>query len=402
MSKKDCVAALRRHGATESEALDIVDMMLEEKERLKAAGITTPQGLSQRWSSVAEAMKHNAKMRARRHAISVMRFNEASAFIDSVKAQGFSGMDGIQALMVGSSKRFDGARRSVSALREGIYKSWMSPLLTELEAVDNGLHLMREDKAFHDDIFREMREPGTSQDTSVQQVANIFARYLEQSRLQLNDAGAYIGKIDGWTPQTHDQYKLLQGGERGRQEWIDFVFDRLDHDRTFDGLGLVDEARAKEILSNVYDTLTLGKLPRMPGADDAGSGPRRLTKKLEQSRVLHFKDAEAAIEYNDRYGRGNIFDAMRTHLDQDARALSLLERMGPNPQALLDRLLKREKLAVRDNAALDQKSKGQALQQLSSAAVPGIRPEGRALTWLAELTGESNMPVGRTLARAMS
>ncbi|MBQ9406346.1 MAG: hypothetical protein IJU37_06350, partial [Desulfovibrio sp.] len=210
------------------------------------------------------AMKHNAKMRARRHAISVMRFNEATAFIDSVKAQGFSGMDGIQALMVGSSKRFDGARRSVSALREGIYKIWMSPLLTELEAVDNGLHLMREDKAFHDDIFREMREPGSTGNAQAQQIGEIFSRYTEQARQQLNAAGADIGKLDGWTPQTHDQYKLLQGGERGRQEWIDFVFDRLDVDRSFPGATPQD---LDAILDHVRQDILTGKPLFLPQSD---------------------------------------------------------------------------------------------------------------------------------------
>jgi hypothetical protein len=90
-------------------------------------------------------------MRVRRQAFAAMRFKEASDFVDGVKAQGFSGMDAIQALMVGISKRFNGARNSVSALRNGIFKSWMAPMMRELEAVGNGAALrhMRQDKAFH-------------------------------------------------------------------------------------------------------------------------------------------------------------------------------------------------------------------------------------------------------------
>lgn len=405
ITKRDCVNALRKQGASESEALDIVDELVAEKERLRGKGLVSPQDLSEAWSRKADAMQREALASARRQAIAMIRYRDAADFVDSVKAQGATGMDAIQALMVGSSKRFDGARNSVSALREGIFKSWMSPLLTELEAIDNGaaLHLMREDKAFHDDIFREMREPGSTGNQSAQQVGEIFGRYMEQARQQLNAAGANIGRLDGWTPQNHDPYKMLKGGEQGRNEWIDFVFQRLDLERTFDGVGVVDEARAREILSGVYDTLTLGKAPHLPGiSEPTGSGPRRLTKRMEQSRVLHFKDAEAALEYHDRYGRGNIFDAMYSHLERDARALSLLERLGPNPQALLERLLKRERLALRDDASLTQDRKRGELQKIMSAAVPGIRPEGRVLAWLAELTGESNMPVGQTFARVMS
>ena len=405
ITKKDCVRALRKHGASESEALDIVADLMAEKGRLQEKGLVTPQDLSEAWSRKVDSMQREALASARRQAISLIRYREAADFVDSVKAQGFTGMDAIQALMVGSSKRFDGARNSVSALREGIFKSWMSPLLTELEAVDNGaaLRLMREDKAFHDDIFREMREPGSTGNKSAQQVGAIFGRYMEQARQQLNAAGADIGRLDGWSPQNHDPYKLLKGGEQGREEWIDFVFQRLDLERTFDGMGTVDTARAKEILSGVYDTLTLGKAPHVPGVSEpTGSGPRRLTKRMEQSRVLHFKDAEAALEYHDTYGRGNIFDAMYAHLERDARALSLLERLGPNPQMMLERLLKREQMALRDNGLLSQEGKRGELQKIMSAAVPGIRPEGRVLSWLAELTGESSMPVGQTFARVMS
>ena len=230
ITKKDCVRALRKHGASESEALDIVADLMAEKGRLQEKGLVTPQDLSEAWSRKVDSMQREALASARRQAISLIRYREAADFVDSVKAQGFTGMDAIQALMVGSSKRFDGARNSVSALREGIFKSWMSPLLTELEAVDNGaaLRLMREDKAFHDDIFREMREPGSTGNKSAQQVGAIFGRYMEQARQQLNAAGADIGRLDGWSPQNHDPYKLLKGGEQGREEWIDFVFQRLD------------------------------------------------------------------------------------------------------------------------------------------------------------------------------
>lgn len=406
IKKRDCIRALRMNGATESEANDIVEMLLAEKARLKAAGKATPQDLSAAWSNLAGAMKHEAEMRLRRQAIATVRYGEATAFIDSCKAQGVSGMDAIQAFMVGISQRFDGARRSVSALRNGIYKSWVAPMLTELERVADGaaMRMMREDKDFHDAIFREMREPGSTGNQGAAEIAGIFARYMEQARQQLNAAGADIGKLDGWTPQNHDPYKLLKGGAEGRQEWVDFVFERLDLERTFDGIGLVDEARAKEILGRVFDNLTLGKEPHMPGTGESagGGGPRNLTRKLEQQRVLHFRDADAALKYHDRYGRGNIFDAMLRHLEMDARALSLLERMGPDPQDMLSRLLKREQIAVHENPDLPLKEKQRQLRQLSSAFSPGIMAQGRAAAWLAELTGETNIPTRPTFARVMS
>ena len=39
LNKNDCIAAVKQAGASELEALDIVDMLLEQKARLKASGL---------------------------------------------------------------------------------------------------------------------------------------------------------------------------------------------------------------------------------------------------------------------------------------------------------------------------------------------------------------------------
>ena len=88
ISKSDCITALRNNGATESEANDIVDMLLAEKARLKAAGNATPQNLSAAWSSTAQAMQHEAAMRLRSQAIATVRYGEATAFSARGKAKG--------------------------------------------------------------------------------------------------------------------------------------------------------------------------------------------------------------------------------------------------------------------------------------------------------------------------
>lgn len=117
LNKKDCIAAVKQAGASELEALDIVDMLLEQKARLKASGDLTPQNLSRAWSATAEGLARQRAIQRRRTALGLVKFRDAASFVDSVKAQGASAMEGIQALMVGVSRRLDGARRSVSALR---------------------------------------------------------------------------------------------------------------------------------------------------------------------------------------------------------------------------------------------------------------------------------------------
>lgn len=396
MKKQDCIATVRQAGASELEAREIVDMLLEQKARLQKSGSLSPQNLSRAWTSTSERMKRQQAVQRRRTVLGLIRYREMADFIDSVKAQGFSALDGIQAMLVGISKRFDGARHSISALRSGIFKAWVSPMLTELEAVGDGaaLWLMRKNKSFHDSIFLEMREPGSTKDENARAVSDIFNRYMEQSRVQLNAAGADIGHLEGWTPQNHDPYKLMAGGEAGRRK------------RSFNGAGLMDEELARELLDGVYRTLIVGKDPHLPGDFTEGGSsvrsPRNLASSLGKSRVLHFKDAASALEYHDTYGRGNILDAMLRRMEQDARALALMQRLGPNPQFTLERLLNRERLALKKDRTLSPDEINWRDNELKNALSPGIISQGKIAQWMAELSGETSWAINPTLARVGS
>lgn len=405
MNKRDCIASVQQMGASEKQAKELVKELLNQKKRLGDTGDLTPQNLAFAWEKTSEAMRRAALAQERRTMQAMLKFKEMQVRIDAIKAQGFSAMDAIQANLVGISKRFDGARDSISAQRQGILDSWTAPMMRDLEAVDDGmaLKLIQSDKSYHDDVMREMRSPGSTQNKSARQVAEIFANTLERQRQALNAAGADIGKLDGWCPQTHDPEKLMAGGEAGRQKWIDFMMEHLDHERTFDGMGLVDTDLARKALSLSYDTLTLGKNPHLSGDFASGGkvsrGPSDLASKLGHERVLHFKDADSAVLYNDTYGRGNIFDAILHRMEQDARALSIMDRLGPDPDFTLQRLMEREKQAVNEDPSLSQVEKDKRLDELERADYHGMIRGGKIVNWMAELTGEANWSVCRIGAR---
>ncbi|MBQ9406945.1 MAG: hypothetical protein IJU37_09475 [Desulfovibrio sp.] len=387
MNRADCIHLLQQHGATEAEAKQIVDALLEDKRKVLAAGGNIQQ-LSAQWSERAQQFAKETQRKEYLKALGLLRYSERAAEVDALMAQGASAHDAIRTLLAGQSTYREGGRQSVSALREGIYHAWAGGMLRELEGIDGAMQLIREDEAFHDAVFREMREPGTSQDTSVQQVADIFARYMEQSRLQLNDAGAYIGKIEDWTPQNHDPYKIASDPAA----WKKFVLDRLDVDRSFPG---ATPQQLDEILDRVRQDILTGKPLFLPQSDSMPHA--RASSKFEHHRVLHFKDADAALEYHKAYGRGNIFTAMVTHLDHAARSLALLQRLGPNPWDTLTKLVGREDHKLRHNANLDATTQMESIEKLRASLTGGsIRNIMR------EVTGEVNAPVNPTAARIMS
>lgn len=396
MNRNDCIHILKQHGASDAEAADLVDALLEEKRKVLAAGGNVQQ-LSAQWSERAQQFAKETQRREYLRALNMLRYTEAAKFVDSIKAEGGTALDAIQSLMVGQSAFATGSRNSVSALRQGILASWYAPMMKELEAVEGALDLIRGDKAFNDSIIREMREPGSTTDKTVAQVADIFARYNEQARQDVNRWGGNIGHIDGWTPQTHDPYKMMSRDGKKRQEWVDFMYDKLDLQRSFPDL--TDPVEIKKAIDGAYSTLTIGKLSSLPDTGQAPSVRAKASSQLEHHRVLHFKDANAAIEYNDRYGKGNVFDAMLSHLEFEARALSLLQKLGPDPRETINKLVAREEyLLHQQEGSMAQEDLKVALEKLLKANRPGSAIDN----WYVELTGEINIPGHAVAAKVMA
>ena len=396
MNIADCQHLLKQHGATDVEAKDLIDALLEEKRQVLAAGGNIQQ-LSAQWSERAKNFAQDVKRHEYLKALNLLRYTEASKFVDAIKADGGTGLDGIQALMVGQGKFATGSRQSISAIRQGILASWYAPMMKELESIDGAMDLIRNDKNFNDNIIREMKAPNSTNDPIAAKVGEIFARYCELGRRDTNHWGGNIGKLDGWTPQNHDPYKMMSKDNKAREEWLKFIEPRLDLARTFPDL--TSSADIKKALDHVYSNITLGKLPSLPGTGQAPRVSAKASAKLEHSRVLHFKDAEAAIEYHDKYGKGNVFDAMISHLEYEARALSLLKVLGPDPRDTLNKLVQREEYLLRKTeGTVPQADLREAIEKLKKAN----GPQGAIDNWYVELTGEINIPGNATCAKVMA
>lgn len=398
-TRADCIRAAVQAGATEEQAADIVNAIMEEKQRLRAEGRLTPETLAEAWQARAPEVERLTALKRRRAMLSAVRRDEALQDIRRAQAEGFSFLDGLQAVLVGRSKRFTGARQSISAQRRAVFASWADPLARELDAIGADAHgkggvlrLLRGDKAFHDAVIVAMREPEAAADPLVRETADTIARYAADARRRFNLAGGDMGLIEGWTPQRHDVHKLVQAGQ---DAWQREVLPLLDMERTF-GRDASDPERVQELLSEVYETLISGRNGFLPG----GRPGRDMAAPLEHSRELHFRSGKAAVTYNDRFGSGNLFDATLQHLDRMARAIALMERLGPNPEQTVRRLIDDERLRIHADTTLDHATRQTMQRELDAAMTRGIGPTtGATAKQLAELTGEANECVFPTLAR---
>ena len=411
----DCIYVAKQAGASELEARDIVEQLATEKERLRkvnnAAGNLEEMdaSLADAWAKKVENMQMVSLEKRRQAALTVLRRNELEGRLATVESEGFSFLDGLESILVGTYKRLTGARNSVDARRVGIQKEWQGAVLNGLEEIGRKYNtnlkaLIKHDRDFHDAVVSEIINP-QGKNVMAREVAELLSGYMELARQRANLAGANIGKLDGYVPQSHDPWKISVTPEEGgsaRAAWVQFVADRLDVERSFPGRAGNPEELA-EILGSVYDSIVIGHEGQVTPAERGERVlPRNIASGLAKHRSLHFRDAAAFLEYNARYGRGNVFDAVTHHLEKMARTTSLMETLGPDPQAMVESLVAAKVRKLASDPHLDPVTVRKEIDRLRGALTSGVIKGGKVANWMAEVTGETLWPVSVTAARVGS
>jgi len=77
-------------------------------------------------------------------------------------------------------------------------------------------------------------------------------------------------------------------------------------------------------------------------------GPGNLAKKVSQERKLHFKDADAWFDYQDKFGRGGVVESVLHGIERAARDTALMRTFGTNPEAMYQTVMKQWAKDARD------------------------------------------------------
>ena len=441
-SKKDCIRAVMAAGVDGARATVIVDDLLKKQKEINAAGDLgkAEAKLAALVREEAESARMESVLARKQAALVIDRRVALEDFAAGVKAEGGSFGDALQASLWGSHKRFSNSRSSAARRMEAIAREWQGSLVNELSAIPGARELLHKDQAFSGQVMREMIEPGLTNDPLARQVADIFSRHLEQARLRCNDAGANIGKLAGYAPQNHDPIRMIR---HGQQAWTDAMLEHLDWERSFPGV--TEHADRLDILDSLYATIVSGQDMRYkPEAEGAlFRRPANVARGMEKHRTLHFKDAEAAVAYHERFGEGHVLNAVARKLNAAARKAGLMEIFGPNPESMIHNLLQAERRSLRSMDAdslrglakgREEKAFARLEERIDAARARGDEAEATALgqqwatktealrrdrmnelhrLWdgkrggvvgaaLAELTGETLSPVNPTGARIFS
>lgn len=295
--------------------------------------------------------------------------------INNFITEGLSIKEAFQAELVGINKNVTGGRISIDATQQTLTAQLSGKLLNTLEKQD--LLGVFNSKKLTNEIASELWDLSAGNKGKVSgskeafQIAKAIHEVQETIRVRLNRAGADIGEVDGFIMnQTHDPYRMAK---QKKEAWVEFIRPLVDTAKSFDATENLDDA-----LEGAYEALITGiRLDDPTQAKDTKlfqfTGPSNLAKRLSGKRVIHFKDAESFLKYNEKFGYNDLNEGVVSGIQYGAKNIALMERLGTNPRAMVESVLNKVKKDNRGKIATEGQKFDRAIN-----------------TWLEEVIGISD------------
>lgn len=381
---------IEKHG--EVTRRDAEQLLLRAKNLANLRAARTGKTITDAMSEVQKELEaHDAMLSAvaqRNLAMAVSAKQEMKAYMSRFDTIG----RGAMALQEGSSRDVKGARKSVDYQIKSINAKFFGRLAADLESAG----VLREFRTndLNREIYQEMGElrdggnPGKSGSKAATKIAKIVDDLTNEMVSRQNRAGAFIGDLPGYiTRQTHDITKIRDAGGDPTSSrasyiaWRDKTLPLIDPERTFLG------ADPEKFMRNVHEGLYTGVHGSPSDAQNTGAVGVRgdLASKMSSERVLHFKDADSAFQYNELFGTRDFRQQVISDILNRSRSIGLMENMGPTPEQTFTQAIRemQEESRGRDDSA----------KQVDSVNMHKI------LSAFHQLTGVNDIPANPTLAR---
>lgn len=257
-------------------------------------------------------------------------------------------IDGLESLLTGTQSAKAASHFSVDRLAKSFEEYYSGCLITRVNKLGDGYLKQLKSGRIDQDIARALwlieRPKDYRGSPEAWKIAEVIHDMGEECRLEQNKQGANILKLAGYiVTQTHDQAKIWKAGP---DAWKDFIKTRLDWSRTADGRfdPVRDPAQCDAFLQDLWDSFSSGiheKAQDVIANPLASPGTTGTTAaKLSKNRVLHFLDGDAWFEYNQKFGLGNIREAVLNGFRKAAQNTSLMRILGPSPKAGFENLVR--------------------------------------------------------------
>jgi hypothetical protein len=131
--------------------------------------------------------------------------------------------------------------------------------------------------------------------------------------------------------------------DAGVQQWLDDALKNIDRSKyvDVDGNPLTND-QIKEMISYSFESITTDGLNKL-NVGEVVQGGGKVTNRMSQSRVLHWKNADAWLEMQQKYGALPFVDLIDSHIDTMAKNIALVEKFGSNPNRAFEILAQEAK-----------------------------------------------------------
>lgn len=248
--------------------------------------------------------------------------------------------------------------QSIDTVRRSIRGEALSRMLDVIDHTKGKFLGLLQDEAGNLALVRELH----GEDSGVpaaKAAAKSFREVAESMRQRFNRAGGDVGFLEDWAmPRDHSQIKVA----RDRDTWVSDHLRWADRSKYVKEDGApMNDAELTDFLQHAWVSVATGGANKMEPGRPAGNGMR--ANRGNESRQIHYRDAHAFIEAQQKYGERNLLELLVGHIDRAAQDIALVEALGPNPnhtmRYFLDTAAKEMKLAdpVRTEAIDTQRRK---------------------------------------------
>lgn len=336
--KQAVAKALGKQSLTAQEATDIEARINEtmrnmaRKDRDKWRNLSDAEKLTEASKQVAIDIQEQLKRKHKIAAQDILKQSQNIAALDHGKLSSMEVVD----RMVAAHGDMSGIQ-SIDSKARGIAAIYRGELVDFYTNIKGGLGIFTDQELVHK-IVRERFGDNTG-DPLAKKISDKMGDVFETMRDRFNRNGGDIGKLDNWgLPQTHNLEKIAKAG---KEAWVSKAESLIDTRQYVHENGdYYTQQEIRSLLEYTYDTLSSDGANKIEvGRQATGAGTSKVTNRHGESRVLHFKDADAWLEYQSEFGGMQFVDLVEAHINGLSKDIAMVENLGSNPKTALKILM---------------------------------------------------------------
>jgi len=163
----------------------------------------------------------------------------------------------------------------------------------------------------------------------------VTKRLRDRGVYQFHDAQQLLKTADTLAERTKIRFSNIQEADRAKlfkkvalNRWVLDQERLLDLDKTF---GDIPFSKRMEIYKESFDNIT---------SDATSLGSKSVQSQVDTSRFFHYKDEVAQLEYNKKYGRGDLFTSLMQEADSNGAKIATLDLAGNRPLSYIEKTIR--------------------------------------------------------------